>query len=189
MLIKERSSGMYRLSTYFLARIAADLPMELALPTAFVAIIYWMGGLDPHPSTFLLSLLVVLYSVLVAQSLGLAIGAMLMDDIKQATTLASVTTLVFLIAGGYYIQQIPPFILWLKYLSYSFYCYKLLLGVHFRSNDYYECSPGKMCAVTDFPAIKSVGLDNMWVDVCVMGLMLVGYRLVAYIMLHRLQPR
>ncbi|ONK58878.1 uncharacterized protein A4U43_C08F660 [Asparagus officinalis] len=189
MLTKERSSGMYRLSTYFLARTAADLPMELALPTAFVFIIYWMGGLDPHPSTFLLSLLVVLYSVLVAQSLGLAIGAILMDDLKQATTLASVTTLVFLIAGGYYVQQIPPFIVWLKYLSYSFYCYKLLLGVHFHSDDYYECSPGKFCPVIDFPAIKSVGLENLWVDICIMGLMLVGYRLVAYMALHRLQPR
>ncbi|XP_028084232.1 ABC transporter G family member 14-like, partial [Camellia sinensis] len=115
MLMKERSSGMYRLSSYFLARTFGDLPLELALPTAFTFIIYWMGGLKPNPVTFILSLLVVLYNVLVAQSLGLAIGAILMD-VKQATTLASVTTLVFLIAGGYYIQQIPPFIVWLKYL-------------------------------------------------------------------------
>ncbi|KAJ6815291.1 ABC transporter G family member 14-like isoform X2 [Iris pallida] len=188
MLIKERSSGMYRLSSYFLARTAGDLPMELALPTAFVIIIYWMGGLKPNPVSFLLSLLVVLYNVLVSQSLGLAIGAILMD-VKQATTLASVTTLVFLIAGGYYVQQIPPFIVWLKYLSYSFYCYKLLLGVQFRDGDTYECSPGVMCRVVDFPAIKSVGLNHMWIDVCIMALMLFGYRLVAYMALHRLKTR
>ncbi|XP_026656587.2 ABC transporter G family member 14-like isoform X2 [Phoenix dactylifera] len=186
MLIKERSSGMYRLSSYFLAHTAGDLPMELALPTAFVLIIYWMGGLDPRPTAFILSLLVVLFSVLVSQSLGLAMGALLMD-VKQATTLASVTTLVFLIAGGYYVQHIPPFIVWLKYLSYSFYCYKLLLGVQFSETDYYECSPGVMCPVVEFPAIKSVGLSNMWMDVCIMALMLVGYRLVAYLALHHLQ--
>ena len=144
MLIKERSSGMYRLSSYFLARTIGDLPLELALPTAFVFIIYWMGGLKPDPMTFILSLLVVLYSVVVSQSLGLAFGAILME-VKQATTLASVTTLVFLIAGGYYIQQIPPFIVWLKYLSYSYYCYKLLLGVQYNENDYYECSKEELC--------------------------------------------
>ncbi|XP_072967375.1 ABC transporter G family member 14 [Typha angustifolia] len=188
MLIKERSSGMYRLSSYFLARTVGDLPMELGLPTAFVIIIYWMGGLKPNPVSFFLSLVIVLYSVLVAQSLGLAMGALLMD-VKQATTLASVTTLVFLIAGGYYVQQIPPFIVWLKYLSYSFYCYKLLLGIQFSENDYYECSNGVMCSVVDFPAIKSVGLGHMWVDVCIMGLMLLGYRLVAYLALHHLQSR
>ncbi|KAF3675199.1 ABC transporter G family member 14 [Capsicum annuum] len=186
MLIKERSSGMYRLSSYFLAKTVGDLPLELALPTAFTFILYWMGGLKANPATFILSLLVVLYSVLVSQSLGLAYGALLMD-VKQATTLASVTTLVFLIAGGYYIQQIPPFIVWLKYLSYSYYCYKLLLGVQYNDNDYYECSKGVYCQVAEFPAIKSVGLNNMWMDVFIMALMLVGYRLVAYLALNRVR--
>ncbi|KAG0454350.1 hypothetical protein HPP92_025654 [Vanilla planifolia] len=184
MLRKERASGMYRLSSYFMARTAGDLPMELALPTAFTFIFYWMGGLDPRPAPFLLSLLIVLYSVLVAQSLGLLFGALLMD-IKQATTLASVTTLTFLMAGGYYVQHIPGFILWLKYLSYSFYCYKLLLGIQFQPHDTYECGPGKRCPVVDFPAIRAVGLGRMWVDVGVMGLMLVGYRLAAYWALRR----
>ncbi|KAL5539617.1 hypothetical protein UlMin_042303 [Ulmus minor] len=188
MLIKERSSGMYRLSSYFLAKTVGDLPLELALPTAFVFIIYWMGGLKADPFTFILSLLVVLYNVLVSQSLGLAIGAILMD-IKQATTLASVTTLVFLIAGGYYVQHIPWFIVWLKYLSYSYYCYKLLLGVQYNNDDYYECSQGVLCKVTDFPPIKSMGLDNLWMDVCVMALMLLGYRLLAYLALHRVRLR
>ncbi|KAI3728011.1 hypothetical protein L6452_16636 [Arctium lappa] len=186
MLIKERSSGMYRLSSYFLARTIGDLPLELALPTAFTFILYWMGGLKPDPATFVLSLLVVLYNVLVAQSLGLAIGAILMD-VKQATTLASVTTLVFLIAGGYYIQQIPPFIVWLKYLSYSYYCFKLLLGVQYNNNDLYECSKGVYCHVADFPAVRSVGLNNLPVDLLIMALMLIGYRVVAYMALQKVR--
>ncbi|KAF4373466.1 hypothetical protein F8388_025160 [Cannabis sativa] len=188
MLIKERSSGMYRLSSYFLAKTVGDLPLELALPTAFVFIIYWMGGLKPDPFTFILSLLVVLYNVLVSQSLGLAIGAILMD-IKQATTLASVTTLVFLIAGGYYVQQIPAFIVWLKYLSYSYYCYKLLLGVQYKEGEMYECSKGVWCPVEEFPAIKSMGLANLWMDVLVLALMLVGYRFLAYLALQRVRLR
>ncbi|XP_071697751.1 ABC transporter G family member 14-like [Rutidosis leptorrhynchoides] len=187
MLIKERSSGMYRLSSYFLARTIGDLPLELALPTAFTFILYWMGGLKPDPTTFILSLLVVLYTVLVAQSLGLAIGAILLKDVKQATTLASVTTLVFLIAGGYYIQQIPPFIVWLKYLSYSYYCYKLLLGIQYDETDAYECSKGVYCKVADFRVVKSVGLDNLTMDLLVMALMLIGYRFVAYLALHRVR--
>jgi len=190
MLLKERSSGMYRLSSYFAARTAADLPMELGLPTAFVLILYWMGGLDPRPASFLLSLLVVLYSVLVAQSLGLAVGAVLMD-VKQGTTLASVITMVFLIAGGYYVQHIPPFVGWLRWLNYSFYCYRLLLGIQFRDGGgvVYDCGGGALCPVSEFPAIKAVGLNNHWIDVCVMALLLVGYRVVAYLALDRLRQR
>lgn len=186
MLIKERSSGMYHLSSYFLAKTVSDLPLELALPTAFTFIIYWMGGLKPEPGTFILSLLVVLFSVLVSQSLGLAFGAILMD-VKKATTLASVTTLVFLIAGGYYIQQIPAFIVWLKYLSFSYYCFKLLLGIQYNEEDFYECSKGVYCRVADFPAVKSVGLNHLWIDVSIMALMLVGYRFIAYLALHRVR--
>ncbi|KMZ72669.1 hypothetical protein ZOSMA_15G00050 [Zostera marina] len=61
---------LYRLSSYFLARTAGDLPMELALPTAFTVVIYWMGGLKADTTTFILTLLIVLFAVLVSQSLG-----------------------------------------------------------------------------------------------------------------------
>lgn len=189
MLRKEQAAGMYRLSSYFLARTAGDLPMELALPTAFTIILYWMGGLSPSPAAFLLSLLVLLLSVLVAQSLGLAFGALLME-IKQATTLASVTTLVFLMAGGYYVQHIPPFVDWIKYLSYSFYCYKLLLGVQFSDADTYECGPGGVtCPAAEFPAIKAVGLGRAWADVAAMASMIIVYRVVAYLALQHPQRR
>ncbi len=36
---------MYRLSAYYAARTASDLPIELIYPTLFVIVIYWFGGL------------------------------------------------------------------------------------------------------------------------------------------------
>ncbi|KAF5783013.1 putative ABC-2 type transporter [Helianthus annuus] len=108
MLTREQSSGMYRLSSYYFARMAGDLPMELVLPTIFVTVTYWMGGLKHSFVTYILTTVIILFNVLVSQGLGLALGAIL--DLKQATTLSSVIMLVFLLAGGYYVRQIPPFI-------------------------------------------------------------------------------
>lgn len=188
MLIKERSSGMYKLSSYYAARMVGDLPMELVLPTIFITISYWMGGLNPSLVTFVLTLLIMLFNVLVSQGIGLALGAILMD-VKQATSLASVTMLVFLLAGGYYIQQMPAFIAWLKYISFSHYCYKLLVGVQYSVNEVYECGPGLHCRVRDFPAIKCLELeDTMWGDVAALTVMLIGYRVVAYLALRMGQP-
>ena len=42
MMLKERASGMYRLSAFYIARSAADLPMELASPSIFIFLLYFM---------------------------------------------------------------------------------------------------------------------------------------------------
>ncbi|KAF7808951.1 ABC transporter G family member 21-like [Senna tora] len=189
MLTKERSSGMYHLSSYYIARMVGDLPMELVLPTIFITITYWMGGLKPSLITFVLTLLIIIFNVLVSQGVGLALGAILME-VKQATTLASVTMLVFLIAGGYYIQKMPSFIAWLKYISFSHYCYKLLVGVQYSEDEVYECGLGGLhCRVIDFPAIKCLGdIGDLWGDVAALAVMLIGYRIVAYVALRIGQP-
>ncbi|GKB78451.1 ABC transporter G family member 9-like protein, partial [Tanacetum coccineum] len=117
MLAKERSSAMYKLSSYFMSRTIGDLPMELILPTLFCILSYWMAGLKPDVGSFLYAMFTILLSVLVSQGLGLALGALVMD-LKSAVVLGSVIMLSFMLAGGYYVQNVPPFISWIKYASY-----------------------------------------------------------------------
>jgi hypothetical protein len=33
LVLQERASGMYRLSAFYFARLASDLPMDMAIPT------------------------------------------------------------------------------------------------------------------------------------------------------------
>lgn len=184
MLIKERSSGMYKLSSYFIARTVGDLPMELVLPTIFITITYWMGGLTPVAGNFLETLFVLLFSVMVSQGLGLALGAMVMD-LKSATTLGSVIMLTFLLAGGYFVQNVPAFIAWIKYISVGHYTYKLLLGSQYEPSDTYPCASNVTCLIREFPAVKFVGLDQKAISFIALGVMLVGYRVIAYVALMR----
>ncbi|KAL9260303.1 ABC transporter G family member 9-like protein [Drosera capensis] len=188
MLEKERSSGMYRLSSYFMARIAGDLPMELVLPTVFITIVYWMTGLKPTAFAFFWNLFSLLLSVLVAQGLGLALGALVMDQ-KSATVLGSVLMLSFLLAGGFYVHHVPTFIAWIKYLSISQYTYKLLLGSQYQPGETYSCEPNKTCLVEDFPSVATVGLRGQLMAAIALIIMLVGYRIIAYIALMRIGVR
>ncbi|GMY31729.1 ABC transporter G family member 9 [Fagus crenata] len=186
MLEKERSSGMYKLSSYFMSRTFADLPMELVLPTVFVIITYWMAGLKATVGNFLQTLFVLLYSVLVSQGLGLALGAMVMDQ-KSATILGSVIMLSFLLAGGFYVQHVPSFISWIKYISISHYTYKLLMGSQYKADETYPCaSESGFCLVGEYPSIKQVGLDGQVIAAVALAIMIVGYRLIAYIALMRI---
>ncbi|KAJ9568124.1 hypothetical protein OSB04_004090 [Centaurea solstitialis] len=183
MLAKERASGMYRLSSYFVSRTMGDLPMELVLPTCFCIITYWMAGLRADLGSFLYALTTLLLCVLVSQALGLALGALVMD-LKSATTLGSVIMLSFMLAGGYYVQNVPPFISWIKYISISQHTYKLLVGSQYKHGETYQCGD-RTCLVEDFPAIKSIGLDDQVLSFVALGIMLVFYRVVAYLALMR----
>jgi len=84
MIIKERSFYMYRLSCYFIASNIDDLPLQLVLPTLFVTITCWMGGLKVNASIFFQTLAVALLYALVSQGFGLAIGALLINNQKVA---------------------------------------------------------------------------------------------------------
>ncbi|XP_047318605.1 ABC transporter G family member 9-like [Impatiens glandulifera] len=184
ILEKERLSGMYKLSSYFMARTMGDLPMDLVLPTLFVTITYWMAGLKPAAPNFFGTLFTTLLSVVVSSGFGLAIGAMVMDQ-KLAITLASMTFLTLLLAAGYYVQHVPNFVSWIKYASFTQYVFKLLLDSQFKQDDTYPCDNGT-CLVRDFPSVKAVGLGDQAMSILALMLMLVFLRVVAYIALMRI---
>ncbi|XP_073275195.1 ABC transporter G family member 25-like [Primulina huaijiensis] len=191
IFMKERASGMYTLLSYFMARITGDLPMELILPTLFLCIAYWMTGLKPELSSFLLTLLVLLSYVLVSQGLGLALGALIMDS-KKASTVVTVTMLAFVLTGGYYVHKVPSFMSWIKYVSTTFYGYRLLIHVQYGDGDgiytFLSCLSGKQDKSTCKFIDKDIrGQIHPAVCASMLLIMFVGYRLIAYIALRRLR--
>ncbi|KAG6472157.1 hypothetical protein ZIOFF_069614 [Zingiber officinale] len=184
LLAKERSSGMYRLSSYFVARMAGDLPMELILPIVSITITYWMGGLKPLAANFCANLGVLLLGVLAAQGFGLALGALVMD-LKAATTLGSVLMMSFLLAGGFYVQNIPPFIAWIKYISPLYYTFKLQIITQYSAEDTYQCTPTVRCPILELPSINMVGFGDRVGTAAALVIMLVAYRFVAHLGLMR----
>ncbi|KAK0576085.1 hypothetical protein LWI29_011612 [Acer saccharum] len=192
IVVKERASGMYTLSSYFMSRIIGDLPMELILPTVFLIITYWMAGLKPELGAFLLTLIVLLGYVLVSQGLGLALGAIIMDA-KQASTIVTVTMLAFVLTGGFYVHKVPSCMAWIKYVSTTYYSYKLFINVQYEGGEKlwylldcgnHERRENSRCK---FVEEDIVGQISPATSVGVMMLMLVGYRLLAYLALRRLK--
>lgn len=192
IFMKERASGMYTLSSYFMARIVGDLPVELVLPTLFLAITYWMAGLKPDVIAFLLTLGVLLFYVLVSQGLGLFLGALIMDA-KQASTVSTVTMLAFVLTGGYYVHKVPYCMAWIKYISTTFYCYRLLINVQYGQGEgilaLLGCSSHHRShnATCKFIEEDIKGQIHPAICISVLFLMLLGYRLLAYVSLRRIK--
>ncbi|XP_010248096.1 PREDICTED: ABC transporter G family member 22 isoform X2 [Nelumbo nucifera] len=171
MLSKERAVDMYRLSAYFIARTTSDLPLDLFLPILFLLVVYFMAGLRLSVGPFFLSMLTVFLCIVAAQGLGLAIGATLMD-VKRATTLASVTVMTFMLAGGFFVKRVPVFISWIRYISFNYHTYRLLLKVQYEH-------------IT--PVVNGMKLDNGLWEVGALVTMVFGYRLLAYLSLRRMK--
>ncbi|GFP97814.1 ABC transporter g family member 22, partial [Phtheirospermum japonicum] len=184
MLAKERSVDMYKLSAYLIARNTSDLPLDLLLPIIFLITIYFMVGLKLTFSAFSLTLLSIFLSIIAAQGLGLTIGAAFMD-VKKATTLASVTVMTFMLSGGFFIKQVPPFMSWIRYISLNYHTYRLLLKIQ------YNCFGGSSGSslICESHFVKAQNLDYGGTEVGAMLIMIICYRLMTYIMLRRMNLR
>ena len=101
---KERAAGVYRLSAYFLAKTAAEAPLQALLPSIFLPIFYVMADLNPTVHNFFICLAIVLCIVLAGQSAGLLAGTLIMD-MKKVLVIASTTLLGFSLIGGFYVQE------------------------------------------------------------------------------------
>ncbi|MED6169163.1 hypothetical protein PIB30_018881 [Stylosanthes scabra] len=189
MLVKERSSGMYRLSSYYMAKTMVDLPMELVLPTVSIIIIYWMTGLKATAAAFIFTLLITLALVLVAQGVGLALGAYL-ENTKVATTFASVIGLTFMITSGFLVQNVPVFMAWVKYLSFIYYASELLIFAQYHQDQTYDCPGGGKCLIYEYSGIKGLGfVNNRETQLrasLLLLVMLFFYRIIAYVALMRI---
>lgn len=148
VLSKERASGAYRLSAYFLGKSIVEVPLDMIFPFFFSVYVYWMLNLNPEASRFILFLVFVFITVFTAQSIGLFIAAVFMD-FRKSQTLAAVFMLTSMLTGGFYVNdsQMPVWIRWIQYLSFIHYIYDSFMLNQFEG-EYYPCPPGNTSGVT-----------------------------------------
>ncbi|XP_057469408.1 ABC transporter G family member 25 isoform X2 [Actinidia eriantha] len=128
-----------------------------------------------------------------ASGLGLALGALIMDA-KQASTLVTVTMLAFVLTGGFYVHNVPACMVWMKYISTTFYCYRLLINVQYGEGKWISsllgCSrhgSNHNHASCRFIEEDVEGQIHPVVSMGMLLFMLVGYRLLAYVALRRIK--
>lgn len=114
VLLKEYRNGWYNLSTYFIGRTLADLPMPTFNVILAMAISYHLTGqADSYYNWrfFSVAILVVL-ATLIAQTQGLMFGAYLMNAVQSAVFVAPASTAPLVVVSGFLLRTNSlPFIL------------------------------------------------------------------------------
>lgn len=190
VLRRERAGGLYRLSAYFFAKSAADLPLSLAFPFMHATITYWFTGLQRTASAYLLHLLVMFCNVFAAEAMGLAISASV-SDFKRSMVLASVIMLAIMLLNGFLSDNVPPSLSWLPYLGFATYSYTAMMQIEFSEHRVFPCVNGNSygygeCPVTGKRVVDALASDvPLYANILVVIGMALAFRYAAYLALRR----
>eukprot|EP00128_Syssomonas_multiformis_P012306 Colp12_sorted_trinity150504_noHs@9986 len=124
VVLRERASGTYRVSPYFVGKIISELPRTLFFTMLFTIIMYWMVGLRATASAFFLFWAIQLLTVSITESMTLCIST-LTPDPQTASAIVPVFIVLAMLFGGFFIQNnsIPTYIAWGRWLSYISYAF------------------------------------------------------------------
>ncbi|KAK7387186.1 hypothetical protein VNO78_27763 [Psophocarpus tetragonolobus] len=183
-LIKERKADMYRLSVYYACSTLCDMLAHVFYPTFFMVILYFMAGFKRTIVCFFLTLFTILLIAITSQGAGELFGAAILS-VQRAGTAASLILMLFLLTGGYYVQHIPKLMRWLKYLSFMYYGFRLLLKVQYSGDELYDCeSRGGCRTLQTSPTFSIVNLKGGLQEVWILLAMAFLFRFLAYFSLR-----
>ncbi|KAK1397153.1 ABC transporter domain-containing protein [Heracleum sosnowskyi] len=172
-------------SSLFGAVTLCDMIAHVLYPTLFMTILYFMVGFKQTVECYFMTLAAVLLVAITSQGAGELFGAIVMS-IRRAGTIASLLLMLFLLTGGYYVQHIPKFMRWLKYVSFMYHGFRLLLKVQYSGDQLYECdSIGGCRTLQTSPSFDTVNLNGGLQEVWILLAMSLVYRFFAYICLGR----
>ncbi|XP_042000622.1 ABC transporter G family member 8-like [Salvia splendens] len=192
ILLREASSGVYRLSSYLIANTLVFIPYLLAIAAVYSASVYFLVGLCLTWQAFAFFVLVIWTIILMANSFVLFLSSVAPNYIA-GTSLLTLLLAGFFLFSGYFISsdRLPKFWAFMHFLSMYKYALDALL-----INEY-SClattcliwydEGSKTCMINGGDFLEKRGLDEgqRWRNVYVMIGFFVVYRILCLMVLIR----
>lgn len=209
IFLREYGIGLYRVDVYFFSKMFAELPMFIFIPVLFSAVVYFMVGLYESADAFLICCGVLILVANISVSFGYLISTAA-NSVNTALAIAPPLLVPLIMFGGFFLNSgsVPDYFIWLEYLSWFKYSNELLAinqwqnikeigGCHANNptsnvttvnpvsnSTVNQCEKG--CLFRDGNAVidyLQFDKDNTIMDISVLCGLLVGYRLIAFIIL------
>ncbi|OMO56140.1 ABC transporter-like protein [Corchorus olitorius] len=187
ILMKETSSGSYRVSSYAIANGLVYLPFLLILALLFSIPLYWLVGLNPSFMAFIHFLLLIWLILYTANSVVVCFSALVPNFIVGNSVISGVMGSFFLFSG-YFISKngIPNYWIFMHYISLFKYPFEgFLINEFSKSGKCLEYMFGT-CLVTGEAVLREEGFgeESRWRNVVIMVCFILVYRFISYVILR-----
>ncbi|XP_072050825.1 broad substrate specificity ATP-binding cassette transporter ABCG2-like [Amphiura filiformis] len=190
VFMHESVSGFYRCSSYYIAKLVADLLPQRTLPTLlFATITYWMIGLQKDIIKYLIYTLDLLVSTYAACAIFFLIGASV-SDFAIAQILIAVSFIFQMLFAGFLIniESLPSWLSWMEYTSLIRYSYKVVSINELKDQVFCDPYPLNATCIPGNLYLTQQGIDystwGLWQNFVAMGSICIGFVILAYIRLR-----
>ena len=102
IVIRERASGAYACSAYYLSKYIAELP-KMIPRLFFCVLVYWIVGFAPSAERFFIFVCIIVCEALCAQALGMLMATAM--PVGAALALGPAIVTIFTLFGGIYLNR------------------------------------------------------------------------------------
>ncbi|CAH0714193.1 unnamed protein product, partial [Brenthis ino] len=187
ILLKEHFNRWYSLGSYYISITIVDLPISIVSCAIFSVIVYTMSSQPLDIARFGMFFAISVYTVLVAQSFGLMVGAVF--NVVNGTFLGPTLSVPMMMFAGFGVtlRDLPPYLAWGSYISYLRYGLEGYIGaIYGLDRPTLECNEAKYCHYR-YPRtfLKDIAMSpNMfWWDILALTVTLLVLRTAAFLLL------
>lgn len=188
VLLKEHFNRWYSLKSYYLSVNLIDLPLSLFCCLLFTCIIYFMSGQPMELFRFGMFFTISFLIVLIAQSIGLTIGAWF--NVVNGTFLGPVLSIPMMMFAGFGVtlRDLPSYLKWGSHISYLRYGLEGFVNAIYGENRAtMDCELKPYCHYR-YPAkfLSEISMegDQFWKDVYALTITFVLVRILCYLALR-----
>lgn len=187
ILSKEHFNRWYSLGSYYISITIVDLPVSIVGCAVFSVIVYTMSSQPLDIVRFSMFFAISLYTVLVAQSFGLMIGAVF--SVVNGTFLGPTLSVPMMMFAGFGVtlRDLPSYLRWGSYISYLRYGLEGFIGAIYGLNrPILDCNEALYCHYKHprtFLNEVAMSPDQFWWDVLALSVFVVTLRIAAFILL------
>ncbi|KAJ2862504.1 hypothetical protein GGH94_004233 [Coemansia aciculifera] len=193
VLLRERSGGTYRMTSYFFAKSLSFFPLVIAPYYIMYLGMYFIAHLQYDAAKFfigLANLTAILFAALgFAFAMSMAVRSL---EVAHIITPVSLGTLMLFAGNLSNAKAITPVLRWLKYVCIYYYAYSGFVQNEFDGLEF-TCTPGAaICYKTGQDVLNTYGLNELPIWQCILLNVVLGvaFYALAYCLLRwKAKPR